>query len=92
MPLGVPELLLILVIVLVLFGAKRLPPIGRQLGGGLREFRDAVRRREDEDEDDPETPSPPELAAGSAVIPGAAGAIVGAPTAEDQDEPRRAAD
>jgi hypothetical protein len=26
------------------------------------------------------------------VIPGAAGAIVGAPTAEDQDEPRRAAD
>jgi sec-independent protein translocase protein TatA len=39
--LGVPELIVIGVIVLVLFGAKRIPEIGKGLGGAIREFRDA---------------------------------------------------
>jgi sec-independent protein translocase protein TatA len=39
---GVPELLIVLFIVLLLFGTKRLPGLGRQLGGGLREFKDAI--------------------------------------------------
>jgi sec-independent protein translocase protein TatA len=39
---GVPELLIVLFIVLLLFGTKRLPALGRQLGGGLREFKDAI--------------------------------------------------
>jgi len=42
MPIGIPELLIILVVVLVIFGPKRLPMLGRQLGGGLREFKDSV--------------------------------------------------
>jgi sec-independent protein translocase protein TatA len=53
---GVPELLIILFIVLLLFGSKRLPGLGRQLGGGLREFKDGIRGKggdEDEDEDEP---------------------------------------
>ncbi len=41
--LGVPELLVILVIVLLLFGAGKLPAVGRQLGKGLRQFRKAQR-------------------------------------------------
>lgn len=41
-PLGPTELIIILVIVLVLFGAKRLPDLGRSLGSGMREFKDAV--------------------------------------------------
>ncbi len=41
--LGVPELLVILVIVLVLFGAGKLPAVGRQLGKGLRQFKKAQR-------------------------------------------------
>jgi sec-independent protein translocase protein TatA len=40
--LGVPELLIILVIVVVLFGASRLAGIGTALGGGIREFKKAV--------------------------------------------------
>jgi sec-independent protein translocase protein TatA len=36
---GVPELLVILVIVLILFGGKRLPQIGRALGKSIREFK-----------------------------------------------------
>ena len=39
--LGVPELLVIMVIVLVLFGAGKLPAVGRQLGKGLRHYRKA---------------------------------------------------
>jgi len=40
---GVQELLLILIIVLVLFGAKRLPELAKGLGNALREFRKAAR-------------------------------------------------
>jgi len=39
--LGTPELIVIGVIVFLVFGAKRIPEIGKGLGGALREFRDA---------------------------------------------------
>jgi len=42
MNLGAPELLLILVIVLLVFGAGRLPKLARSLGEARTEFRDAV--------------------------------------------------
>jgi sec-independent protein translocase protein TatA len=44
---GWPELLVILVIALVIFGPKRLPDMGRQLGRGLREFRKATSEIQD---------------------------------------------
>ena len=40
--LGPWEILLILVVILVLFGARRLPELARGLGQGINEFRDAV--------------------------------------------------
>lgn len=40
---GVQEILLILLIVLLLFGAKKLPEVGRGLGKGIREFKKASR-------------------------------------------------
>jgi len=40
--LGPWEILLILIVVLILFGAKRLPELARGLGKGINEFRDAV--------------------------------------------------
>ena len=39
--LGVPELLIILVIIILVFGVGRLPQIGKALGEGIREFREA---------------------------------------------------
>ena len=42
--LGPWEILLVLIVVLVLFGAKRLPELARGLGLGINEFRDAVRK------------------------------------------------
>ena len=39
---GPLELIIVLVIVLVIFGPKRLPGLGRSLGSGMREFKDSV--------------------------------------------------
>ncbi len=39
---GPTEIILLLVLALLLFGAKRLPEIGRSLGSGMREFKDSV--------------------------------------------------
>lgn len=50
-PLGGTELIIILVIVLLLFGAKRLPELGKSLGSGMREFKGAVTGNH-RDEDD----------------------------------------
>jgi TatA/E family protein of Tat protein translocase len=46
-PLGWPEIIIILVVLLLLFGAKRLPEMGRSLGRGMREFKDAVTGNEE---------------------------------------------
>jgi sec-independent protein translocase protein TatA len=44
MPFGIGplELIIVLVIVLVVFGPKRLPDLGRSLGSGMREFKDSI--------------------------------------------------
>ena len=39
---GPLELIIILVVVLVIFGPKRLPDLGRSMGRGMREFKDSV--------------------------------------------------
>ena len=41
-PIGTPELIIIMVVLLLLFGAKRLPEMGRSVGRGMREFKEAV--------------------------------------------------
>ena len=41
--LGFPELVVILVIVILIFGANHLPEIGRGIGKGIRNFKDATR-------------------------------------------------
>ena len=42
-PLGLPELIVILVILILIFGANRLPEIGRGLGKGIRNFKQATK-------------------------------------------------
>jgi sec-independent protein translocase protein TatA len=56
---GLPEILIFLVVVLLLFGASRVPEIGRSLGKGMREFKDAVSGHDD-DERAPSLPRAPE--------------------------------
>src|SRR3954453_8413940 len=54
---GPMELIVVLVIVLLIFGPKRLPGLGKQLGTGMREFKESVtgkgdKGRDDDDEED----------------------------------------
>jgi sec-independent protein translocase protein TatA len=46
--LGFPELLLILVIVVLIFGTSRIPELGRGLGEGIRNFRRGMKGEDDE--------------------------------------------
>ena len=59
---GPLELAIVLLIVLVIFGPKRLPGLGRSLGSGMKEFRDSISGKggtrdldDDDDDDDADT-------------------------------------
>jgi sec-independent protein translocase protein TatA len=62
MPFGISiwELMILLVVLLLIFGAKRLPEMGRSLGKGMREFKDSVTGVE-ESVTQPTPPAPSEL-------------------------------
>ena len=65
---GPGEIILILVVLLLLFGAKRLPEIGKSLGKGLREFKGATKGLADDvkeglDDDEPVSPAAPKTSA-----------------------------
>ena len=55
---GLPELVIILVIVILLFGASRLPQIGKGLGEGIKGFKDALRDAQQDDKKNPPPPPP----------------------------------
>ncbi|MFN8188166.1 MAG: twin-arginine translocase TatA/TatE family subunit [Gaiellales bacterium] len=62
---GVWEILILLFVVLLFFGPKRLPEMGRSLGRGMREFKDSItgNNPNDEDEDEQATLTKAEAAA-----------------------------
>ncbi|MEW5921952.1 MAG: twin-arginine translocase TatA/TatE family subunit [Bacillota bacterium] len=65
---GLPELILILVIALIIFGPRKLPEIGRSIGRGIREFRQAtteISRNVSLDDDEEEEEEKKEYAGGS---------------------------
>jgi sec-independent protein translocase protein TatA len=47
-PLGMPEMLVIFLIVVLLFGAKKIPELAKGLGKGIREFKDASKEIKEE--------------------------------------------
>ena len=51
--LGIQELIIIFLIIMVVFGAKKLPEIGKGLGKGIREFKRATEHGADEDDAEP---------------------------------------
>jgi sec-independent protein translocase protein TatA len=60
MPFGIAwwEILLILLLVLLVFGPKRLPEMGRSLGRGFREFKESITGSDKDDEKAAELPPP----------------------------------
>jgi sec-independent protein translocase protein TatA len=49
---GPLELVIVLVIALVILGPKRLPEVGKSIGNGMREFKDAISGNSKDDDDD----------------------------------------
>lgn len=92
MPLGPTELIIILVILLLLFGAKRIPELGKSLGGGMREFKDSVTGKDDDTKSTPAlsergdippvVPNPPEPLPAKTDAPGD---VAGRPTPPPTD-------
>jgi sec-independent protein translocase protein TatA len=70
-PIGIPELIIVLVILLVIFGPKRLPGLGRSLGSGMREFKDSIagNSRDDDDERPALTPATPAASVPTTTAP-----------------------
>jgi sec-independent protein translocase protein TatA len=56
------KILLLLLVVLLVFGGKRLPEIGRSLGSGMRAFKDSVTGPSGENEEQPAHPPVPPTA------------------------------
>ena len=50
---GLPEPLIVLFVVLLILGPKRLPALGRSVGGGIRELKSSIRKRDDDDDEAP---------------------------------------
>jgi sec-independent protein translocase protein TatA len=53
MPIGFPEMLVVLVIALIVLGPKKLPEAGKSLGKGMREFKDSLSGDSHDDKPEP---------------------------------------
>ena len=53
-PIGTPELVIILVVVLLIFGVGRISGVGRELGSSIKEFRRAVKEEDKKEEQAPQ--------------------------------------
>jgi sec-independent protein translocase protein TatA len=91
MPIGLPELGIILLIILLIFGPKRLPGLGKQLGTGMREFKDSITGKDGDEREDATAAEAPQLSPAVPVPPPTAAAPPEPAAAPAQPEDRPAA-
>ncbi|HEY2603390.1 MAG TPA: twin-arginine translocase TatA/TatE family subunit [Thermoleophilaceae bacterium] len=97
---GPVEIIIVVVILLLVFGTRRLPEAGKNLGKGMREFKDSVTGKDEESQKElaasntPQTSgqatAPPEQAAVQQPPPAPATAPAAPPEAEQAPEPEAA--
>lgn len=75
------DALIVVLVVLLFFGPKRLGPLGRSLGEGMREFKDSITGKSGSDDDEEERPAVTETSSQPAPPPPAAPPEVAAPQA-----------
>ena len=80
---GIWEILLLVLVVLLIFGPKRIPEMGRSLGRGMREFKDSITGK-GKDEDEDEGSDQPVLTQAQAAPPASTPA---APTQSEAERP-----
>lgn len=57
-PIGPQELFIILLIVIIIFGARKLPELGKSLGEGIKNFKKSIGGKDKEENEKPEKPKP----------------------------------
>jgi sec-independent protein translocase protein TatA len=65
---GFPELIVLLLVLLLIFGPKRLPEMGRSLGKGMREFKDSVTGKDNGEPEQQSLPAAPAEPVASAQV------------------------
>ena len=60
---GVPELIIILVVVLIIFGPKNLPKLGTAIGKGIKSLREGMASKDDDEEEEEEEVAEAEVTA-----------------------------
>jgi sec-independent protein translocase protein TatA len=83
------DILIVLFIVLIIFGPKRLPLLGRELGRGIREFKDSI-TTSSKDAEEGEHPEITQASASSPAAPAAAAPAAPAPAEQRPAEQRPA--
>jgi sec-independent protein translocase protein TatA len=84
--LGAPEIIMILVVLVLLFGAKRLPDAARSLGRSMRIFKSEVKEMGNDDDESPKpAPAPPREVEGRVVEPAPAERAATPPEPADRD-------
>jgi len=78
---GFPELIVLIIVLLLIFGPKRLPEIGKSMGKGMREFKDSVTGKDEQPAELTSTPAPPPVTPAQEPTPTAA-----APTPVERDQ------
>ncbi len=58
-PIGPTELLLILLIVIIIFGARKLPDLGKSLGDGIRNFKKSMNTKDEDSDKSDKKQNPP---------------------------------
>jgi sec-independent protein translocase protein TatA len=89
---GPLELGIVLLIVLIVFGPKRLPGLGRQLGSGMREFKDSITGKDKNDDEDDEDGRRDEAVRKQQLDPAVVEPEVVSGEARPQDQPASRAD
>ncbi len=59
-PVGPTELILIVLIIVIIFGARKLPELGKSMGEGIKNFKKSISSKEKDEELPPDKPKPPD--------------------------------
>ena len=58
-PVGPMELVLIVLIIVIIFGARKLPELGKSMGEGIKNFKKSIGSKDKDEDNPPEEPHPP---------------------------------
>ncbi len=59
-PVGPTELILIVLIIVIIFGARKLPELGKSMGESIKNFKKSISSKEKDEELPPDKPKPPD--------------------------------